>query len=322
MDFDAALLNVRLNAAAIKQKAKQIQAIALACDDQGKISDLVLAVSCIDLTTLAGDDSACNVGRLCWRALNPLSAPIVEKLKEYAVARGTTEESPITTGAVCVYPTRAAECKQYIEALGSAELPIATVVAGFPAGQGRLSCTLEEINFAIGSGATEIDIVINRTLALNGHWKQLYDDIKSVADLCNVRKAHLKVILSTGELASLENIYKSASVAMWAGAHFVKTSTGKESLNAKLVYGLVMTRAIRDFYLKTGIRVGLKPAGGLKDGLDALYWVTLMRTQLGPEWLHSGLFRLGASSMLANIEAELYRLTHAGCSAAAGQLSF
>lgn len=277
---------------------------------------MVLAVTCIDLTTLAGDDSACNVGRLCWRALNPLSPSIVVKLMDRGV------KIPITTGAVCVYPTRAAECKHYIKEFSSeGHLSIATVVAGFPAGQGLIKSTLEETKFAIDSGANEIDIVINRTQVLNGQWKQLYDDIKSVAVLCNKRNAHLKVILSTGELASLENIYKAAMTAMMAGAHFVKTSTGKESLNAKLVYGLVFTRAIRDFYFKTGIRVGMKPAGGLKDSNDALYWVTLMRTQLGAEWLNNGLFRIGASSMLANIEADLYRMTH-GCNAQAGDLSF
>lgn len=277
---------------------------------------MLLAVNCIDLTTLAGDDSACNVGRLCWRALNPLCPPIVEKLKTRGV------RAPVTTGAVCVYPTRAAECKHYLNAFGSqGHLSIATVVAGFPAGQGLVQQTLEETKFAIDSGANEIDIVINRTQVLNGQWKQLYDDIKSVADLCNQRNAHLKVILSTGELATLENIYKAAMVAMMAGAHFVKTSTGKESLNAKLVYGLVFTRAVRDFYFKTGIRVGMKPAGGLKDANDALFWVTLMRTQLGAEWLNNGLFRIGASSMLANIEAELYRMTH-GFNAAPGVLSF
>lgn len=302
IDFDPSQLEVHLNQAAIKSKANQIKAIALAIDDQSKIRDLVLAVRCIDLTTLGGDDTACNVGRLVWRALNPLSAAILEKLQPLGI------EQPVTTAVICGYPTRAADFKHYLNQWHS-DLPIATTVAGFPAGQGTVEAALSEVHYAVNNGANEIDIVINRPLAIDGQWRQLYEEIRAVAELMRQKGTRLKVILSTGELGTLENIYRAATVAMYAGANFVKTSTGKESLNAKLVYGLVMTQAIRDFYLRTGRKVGLKPAGGLKDGADALYWLTLVRTQLGPEWLNSGLFRLGASGMLSNIEKELYHLT-------------
>lgn len=266
-----------------------------------QIRDLVLAVNCIDLTTLGGDDTACNVARLVWRALNPLSPPILKKLETLGI-------KPVTTAVICGYPTRAADFKHYLNQWKS-DLPIATTVAGFPAGQGTVRCALDEVHYAVGLGANEIDIVINRTLVINGKWKELYEEIRAVAALMREKGARLKVILSTGELGSLENIYKAAMIAMYAGANFVKTSTGKESLNAKIVYGLVMTNAIRDFYLKTGRRVGLKPAGGLKDGNDALYWLTLVRTQLGTEWLNNAHFRLGASGMLSNIEGELFHLT-------------
>lgn len=260
-------------------------------------------MKCIDLTTLGGDDTACNVGRLVWRALNPLSSAILGKLQPLGI------EQPVTTAVICGYPTRAADFKHYLNQWQS-DLPIATTVAGFPAGQGTVEAALSEVHYTVNSGANEIDIVINRTLVIEGKWRQLYNEIKALAELMRQKGIRLKVILSTGELGSLENIYKAAMVAMHAGANFIKTSTGKESLNAKLVYGLVMTQAIRDFYRRAGRKVGLKPAGGLKDGADALYWLTLVRTQLGTEWLNNSLFRLGASGMLSNIEKELFYLTH------------
>ena len=167
----------------------------------------MLAINCIDLTTLGGDDTACNVARLCWRANNPLSRVIVDKLLQLGVA-------PVTTASVCVYATRVQDSRKYLDAFGS--LPIATVVAGFPAGQGIVECTLSEIKYATESGANEIDIVVNRTLVLDGNWKQLYDDIRSVALLCKQCNAHLKVILSTGELATLDNVYKVSNAAYTA----------------------------------------------------------------------------------------------------------
>lgn len=257
-----------------------------------------MAINCIDLTTLAGDDTPANVGRLCWRATRPLSAPIVNRLKELG-------HEPITTGAVCVYPLRVADCRHYLDKFGS-KVPIASVVTGFPAGQGAPSCTLDEIEFAVKAGANEIDIVINRTLVLTGQWRALFDEIKPIAEHCHRLGAHLKVILSYGELATLDNVYRASMVAMLAGTDFIKTSTGKETINAKLAYGLMMTRSIRDYYQYSGRRVGLKPAGGLKEADDALAWVVLVRHQLGAQWLE--LFRLGASSLLSNIEKELFAI--------------
>jgi len=187
---------------------------------------------------------------------------------------------------------------------------IASVATGFPSGQYSLSTRLTEIEFAIDCGAHEIDVVINRSLALDGHWNAVYDEIKQMRQICDKSGAHLKVIISAGELGSLDNVYKASITSMMAGAHFVKTSTGKETINATLPIGLVMTRAIADFYYETGVRVGFKAAGGLKSAQDAIDWITLIKTQLGNDWMTKDLFRIGASSLLNDIELNLFRLVY------------
>ncbi|KAI2797094.1 hypothetical protein RDWZM_007055 [Blomia tropicalis] len=298
--FESDLLDVHLNPTAIKRYVERLPLLVKAQGLETSTRDLILAVQCIDLTTLAGDDTSSNVSRLCWRANNPLCKAIVDHLKKEEI------NDAITTAAVCVYPARVYDCSQYLGKLNSL-ISIASVVAGFPAGQGYDVCTSQEIKYAIESGACEIDIVINRTLALIGQWETLYEQIRTISQLCSQSETHLKVIISTGELATLTNVYKASMVAMMAGADFIKTSTGKESINAKLVYGMVMCRAIRDYHLATGRRVGLKPAGGLKNANDALCWIMLMRTQLGPDWLNNQRFRIGASSLLGKIEAELFQ---------------
>jgi len=256
----------------------------------------IRAIQCIDLTTLAGDDTPSNVKRLCAKARNPISPDILKSLG--------LEDAGITTGAVCVYPNRVAEA---VNAVKGANIPVASVATGFPAGQTPLSTRLEEIRLAVADGAAEIDIVISRTQALLGDWKGLYDEVKKMKKACG--QAHLKTILATGELPTYADVYKASMVCMMAGADFIKTSTGKEAVNAILPIGLVMTRAIRDFYERTNIKVGFKPAGGIRSAKDAVCWIVLMMEELGEEWTHPDLFRIGASSVLGDIERQLYHGT-------------
>ncbi|XP_013924433.1 PREDICTED: deoxyribose-phosphate aldolase [Thamnophis sirtalis] len=209
----------------------------------------------------------------------------------------------ITTAAVCVYPARVADAVKALKS-ASCQIPVASVAAGFPAGQTPLKTRLEEIQLAIEDGAKEIDIVINRTLVLTGQWEDLYEEIRQFRKACG--DIHMKTILGTGELGSLTNIYKASLVAMMAGSDFIKTSTGKEAVNATFPVGLVMVRAVRDYYWKTGYKVGFKPAGGIRKAKEALIWLSLMKEELGEEWLKPELFRLGASTLLGDIEKQIY----------------
>nr|WP_245904754.1 deoxyribose-phosphate aldolase [Pseudoroseicyclus aestuarii] len=250
---------------------------------------LVNAIRCIDLTTLAGDDTAGRVRRLCAKARQPIRPDIAEAL-------GVT----VTTGAVCVYPTMVPHA---VEALEGTGIPVASVATGFPAGLMPLPLRLEEIRWAVQQGAQEIDIVITREHVLTGNWPALYDEVKAMREACG--DAHLKAILATGDLATLGNVYAASMVAMQAGADFIKTSTGKEGVNATLPVSLTMVRALRDYGAITGERIGFKPAGGMKTAKDAIAWQILMREELGRDWLEPDLFRLGASSMLGDIERQL-----------------
>ncbi|MGN6582584.1 MAG: deoxyribose-phosphate aldolase [Rhizobiaceae bacterium] len=253
---------------------------------------LVNAISCIDLTTLSGDDTAERVRRLCAKARHPLAPHIIKGL---GIA-----DMGLTTGAVCVYPTMVPHA---VRALRGSRIPVASVATGFPAGLMPLPLRLEEIRYAVGEGADEIDIVITREHVLNGNWNALYDEIAAMREACGA--AHLKTILATGDLKTLRNVYSASMVAMQAGADFIKTSTGKEGVNATLPVGLVMVRALRDYGEATGYRIGFKPAGGMRTAKDALNWQFLMKEELGNDWLSPDLFRLGASSMLADIERQL-----------------
>ena len=252
---------------------------------------LVKAITCIDLTTLAGDDTPGRVQRLCAKARNPLRGDLVEALG--------LDHMP-TVGAVCVYPTMV---RTAVRALDSTGIPVASVATGFPAGLTPLPLRLEEIRYAVGEGAREIDIVVTRAHVLEQNWTALYDEVSRMREACG--EAHLKAILATGDLKTLRNVYRASIVAMQAGADFIKTSTGKEDVNATLPVSLVMVRAIRDYLEQTGAKVGFKPAGGLKSAKDALSWLTLMKEELGREWLEPELFRLGASSMLGDIERQI-----------------
>lgn len=253
---------------------------------------LIKAIQCIDLTTLAGDDTEGRVHRLAMKARRPLRADVVEAL-------GLSDKPP-TVGAVCVYPTMVGPA---VKALAGSGIPVASVATGFPAGLTPLPQRLAEIRYAVAEGAAEIDIVIHRAQVLTQEWNALYDEIAAMREACG--DAHLKAILGTGDLKTLRNVYKASMVAMMAGADFIKTSTGKEEVNATLPVSLTMVRALRDFGDKTGIEIGFKPAGGLKTSKDALSWLTLMKEELGRAWLEPQLFRIGASSMLADIERQL-----------------
>ena len=246
----------------------------------------------IDLTTLAGDDTAGRVRRLCGKARRPVRRDILEAL-------GVSADE-VTVAAACVYHAMVpAACT----ALRGSGIPVAAVSTGFPAGLSPFRTRIDEIRESVAAGAKEVDVVITRGSVLGGGWERLYDEVASFREACG--DAHIKVILGTGELGTLANVKRAATVAMMAGADFVKTSTGKESVNATLPVGIVLTRAVRDYYRITGVRVGLKAAGGLKTARDALSWLILVKEELGDAWMDSRLFRIGASSLLADIERQL-----------------
>lgn len=251
---------------------------------------LVNAIRCMDLTTLAGDDTEARVARLCAKARAPLAPHILEGL---GLER-------LSTGAVCVYPTMVGAA---VRALAGSGIPVASVATGFPAGLMPLPLRLAEIRYAVEEGAAEIDIVITRAHVLQANWSALYDEIAAMREASGA--AHMKAILATGDLQTLRNVYKASMVAMQAGADFIKTSTGKEGVNATLPVSLTMVRALRDYGARTGYRIGFKPAGGMKTAKDALAWQILMKEEMGTDWLRPDLFRLGASSMLGDIERQL-----------------
>lgn len=253
---------------------------------------LVKAITCIDLTTLAGDDTAGRVHRLCAKARRPVREDILEALG--------LADANITTGAVCVYPTMVPHA---VKALQGSGIPVASVATGFPAGLTPLPQRLAEIHYAVGEGAAEIDIVITREHVLTQNWSALYDEIAQMREAAG--DAHLKAILATGDLNTLRNVYRASMVAMQAGADFIKTSTGKEEVNATLPVSLIMLRALRDYGELSGQTVGFKPAGGMKTAKDAMNWLILMKEELGLPWMQPDLFRLGASSMLGDIERQL-----------------
>ena len=255
---------------------------------------LLRAVTCIDLTTLAGDDTPGRIRRLCAKAKQPIRPDMLDRL-------GMDGET-ITVGAVCVYPSRV---KDAVEALRGTKIPVASVAAGFPAGQTPLPQRIAEIEQAIESGAREVDVVIARNLALTGDWITLYDEISQFRKTCG-EAAHMKTILATGELGTLKQVYQASLIAMMAGSDFIKTSTGKETVNATLEFSLVMTRAIREYLERTGFKVGFKPAGGINTAKQTLAWQALMKEELGDEWLAPARFRIGASSLLTDLERQLY----------------
>lgn len=251
---------------------------------------LLKAITCIDLTTLSGDDTEDRVRRLCAKARAPVRRDLLDALGIES----------LTTGAVCVYHEMVGAA---VDALAGTGIPVAAVSTGFPAGLSPMRLRLMEIESSVAAGATEIDVVISRRHALRQDWRALYDEIAGFRAACGA--AHMKTILATGELGTLRNVYRASLVAMMAGSDFIKTSTGKESLNATLPVSLVMVRAIRDYHARTGHCVGYKPAGGIAKARDALAYQVLMKEELGRRWLDGDLFRFGASSLLSDIERQL-----------------
>jgi len=255
---------------------------------------LLRAITCIDLTKLAGDDTPGRVRRLCAKARQPVRGDMLEAL---GVA-----DMQVTVGAVCVYPDMV---RVAVDALEGTDIPVASVATGFPAGQTPLAQRIGEIEAAIEDGAREIDVVIHRPYVLTGNWIALYEELRLFREACG-DAVHMKTILGTGDLATLKQVYQASLVAMMAGTDFIKTSTGKEKVNATLEFGLVMTRAIREYRDRTGYKVGFKPAGGISKAKQTLAWQALMKEELGVEWMMPDLFRIGASSLLTDLERQLY----------------
>ncbi len=283
------VLGVQANTSAIERRAASLPA-RRSVKKAYQAAWLLKAVTCIDLTTLSGDDTARRVGRLCAKARQPIAASTLDAL---AIP-------PITVGAVCVYHEMIAPA---VTALSGSGIPVAAVSTGFPAGLSPLPLRIAEIEQSVAAGAAEIDIVISRRHVLEGNWQALYDEMRAFRAACG--DAHVKAILATGELGSLRNVARASLVCMMAGADFIKTSTGKESINATLPVSLVMIRAIRDYYAHTGYRVGYKPAGGISKAKDAITYLALIKEELGDRWLQPDLFRFGASSLLNDIERQL-----------------
>jgi deoxyribose-phosphate aldolase len=283
--------SVRANTSAIERRAGSIGARRSVKKDF-QIAWLLRAITCMDLTTLSSDDTEQRVQRLCAKAVRPIADATVEALD--------IAEMNIQVAAVCVYHMFIETARRALE---GTRINVAAVSTGFPAGLNALEDRLSEIKRSVAAGAQEIDVVITRCQVFGAQWQRLYDEIAAFKDACN--GAHLKVILGTGDLSTLRNVARASVVAMMAGADFIKTSTGKESVNATLPVGLVMTRAIREYAQATGMAVGFKPAGGIRTAKQSSEWLALMKEELGASWLEPHMFRFGASAMLNDIERQL-----------------
>ena len=288
LDLDWAL-GMAANTSAIERRAAQLGA-RRSVKKAHQAAWLLRAVTCIDLTTLSGDDTADRLHRLCAKARNPVRRDLLD-------AMGMPN---ITVGAVCVYHDM---IEPAVQALSGTDIPVAAVSTGFPAGLSPLKLRIAEIEASVAAGAREIDIVISRRHVLSQDWQALYDEMRAFCAACG--DAHVKAILATGELGSLRNVAHASMICMMAGADFIKTSTGKESVNATLPVSLVMIRAIREYHDRTGFMVGYKPAGGISKAKDALVYLSMMKEELGDRWLQPDLFRFGASSLLGDIERQL-----------------
>jgi len=281
----------RVNRSAVERRAATIPA-RRTVKKEWQAAWLLRAVSCIDLTTLQGDDTPGNVVRLCAKARQPVRQDLLE-------AMGVAHLG-IRVGAVCVYH---ALVETAVEALAGSGIPVAAVSTGFPAGLSPFPQRVEEIAASVAAGAREIDVVITRGHALRGDWEALYEEVRAFRRACG--DAHLKVILGTGELGTLTTVARASQVAMMAGADFIKTSTGKEPVNATLPVGLTMVRQIRDYHEATGHAVGFKPAGGIRSAKSSLDWLILIKEELDERWARPDRFRLGASALLTDIERQL-----------------
>ena len=283
--------NVRVNTSAVERRAQTL-ATRRTVKKDWQVAWLLRAITCMDLTTLSGDDTDERVRRLCAKGRLPIRQKIVKQLG--------IESLNIKVAAICVYHTFVEVAARALRGSG---IKVAAVSTGFPAGLSPLDERVAEIRRSVEAGADEIDVVITRAHVFGGRWQALFDEIATFKAECG--SAHMKVILGTGDLLTLRNVARASMVAMMAGADFIKTSTGKEAVNATLPVGVVMTRAIREYAQKTGMAVGFKPAGGIRAAKQSLDWLALMKEELGASGLHADLFRLGASSMLGDIERQL-----------------
>src|SRR5271165_4961858 len=283
--------HVRVNTSAVERRA-QSQVARRTVKKEWQAAWLLRAISCMDLTTLSGDDTDERVRRLCAKARQPIQSDLAQKLG--------VEQLGVKVAAVCVYHTF---IETALTALEGSGVHVAAVSTGFPAGLSPLAERVAEIRRSVEAGAHEIDVVITRAYVFGGRWQALYDEVATFKQACGA--AHMKVILGTGDLLTFRNVARASFVAMMAGAGFIKTSTGKEATNATLPVSLVMTRAIREYAQETGMAVGFKPAGGIRTAKQSLDWLALMKEELGDSWLKAELFRFGASGMLADIERQL-----------------
>ena len=281
--------SITINRSAVERRASTLPGRRTVKKDW-QAAWLLRAIQCIDLTTLSGDDSPGNVHRLCMKARQPVRQDILDTLGVKA----------IHTGAVCVYHQYVEECVKNLKGTG---IPVAAVSTGFPAGLSPLEERLDEIRASVAAGADEIDIVITRSHVLRGEWNALYDEMRQFREACG--DAHVKAILGTGDLGTLNHVARASMVCMQAGADFIKTSTGKEPVNATIPVALVMDRMIRCYQEMTGFKIGFKPAGGIRTAKQALEFLYLMKEELGDDWLKPDLFRIGASTLLSDIERQL-----------------
>jgi deoxyribose-phosphate aldolase len=291
LDLDR-VREIRVNRSAVERRAATIPT-RRTVKREWQAAWLIRAVQCMDLTTLAGDDTPGSVRRLCAKAWQPVRSDILEGFG--------LQPAEVRVAAVCVYHNLVPVA---VQALRGSGIPVAAVSTGFPAGQSPFRLKVEEIADSLRAGAEEIDVVISRAHVLTGNWQALYDEVRAFRETAG--GAHVKAILACGELGTLRNVAQASAVCMMAGADFIKTSTGREAVNATLPFGLVMARQIRDYFEQTGFRVGLKPAGGIRTARQALEWLLLIREELGVEWMQPHLFRIGASSLLTDIERQLW----------------
>ncbi|RLD26678.1 MAG: deoxyribose-phosphate aldolase [Bacteroidetes bacterium] len=290
--FDAKLFkDISINRSAVERRAATLSG-RRSVKKEWQAAWLLKALSCIDLTTLAGDDTESNVLRLCAKAKSPVRLDILNALE--------MKDENIQVAAVCVYHNL---IRDAVKGLKGSSIPIAAVSTGFPAGNIPLKEKIKQIEISVKAGAKEIDIVVSRNLVLNSDWKGLYDEVAACRNACG--EVHMKTILATGEIPTLTKVAKASWVSMIAGSDFIKTSTGKEPVNATIPVSLVMIRAIREYHELTGFKVGFKPAGGISKAKQAVNWLVLIKEELGNEWLTPDLFRFGASSLLGDIERQL-----------------
>ncbi len=282
---------VRVNTSAVERRA-QTHVARRTVKKEWQAAWLLRAITCMDLTTLSGDDTDERVRRLCAKARHPIEHELVKRLE--------IEELEIKVAAVCVYHRFVETARRSLE---DSEVRVAAVSTGFPAGLNPLGEKIAEIRRSVEAGAQEIDTVITRAHVFGGRWQELYDEISEFRQACG--SLHMKVILGTGDLLTLRNVARASFVAMMAGADFIKTSTGKEPTNATLPASLVMVRAIREYAQETGMAVGFKPAGGIRTAKQSTEWLGLMKEELGTPWMKAELFRLGASGLLNDIERQL-----------------